>query len=339
MPFRYRHILFLVFIVLSFNVLAVKFYSINSLFGISNRGMNSICKDDNGFIWASSKTGILRLTDDDYRIYQLPYETAGAIIVKLIYKHSKLIAHTNNGQIFLYNPVYDRFELLVNLSKSLNNDHIAMLSLLTDEQGNYWIALNIGLYKLNQGKLSLIDEISSDRYSIICYDEQHLLIVKPAGIWLLDTQSLTSKSIFENKNVNPFFATSLFLEKNQNKLWIGTLSNGLFCYDFGSATLSHILQTSFPRQPILDIEESSDSTLLVGVDGQGIWELSKNGARLLNVYKENADDSYSLRGNGVYDIFNDKGKRIWICTISGGVSFYELTSPLVNQIIHQQKKC
>jgi signal transduction histidine kinase/DNA-binding response OmpR family regulator/ligand-binding sensor domain-containing protein len=337
MPFSYRHILFLVFIVLSFNVLAVKFYSINSLFGISNRGMNSICKDDNGFIWASSKTGILRLTDDDYRIYQLPYETAGAIIVKLIYKHSKLIAHTNNGQIFLYNPVYDRFELLVNLSKSLNNDHIAMLSLLTDEQGNYWIALNIGLYKLNQGKLSLIDEISSDRYSIICYEEQHLLIVKPAGIWLLDTQSLTSKSIFENKNVNPFFSTSLFLEKNQNKLWIGTLSNGLFCYDFGSANLSHILQSSFPRQPILDIEESSDSTLLVGVDGQGIWELSKNGARLLNVYKENADDSYSLRGNGVYDIFNDKGKRIWICTISGGVSFYELTSPLVNQIIHQQK--
>jgi hypothetical protein len=87
MPFSYRHILFLVLIVLSVQCFAVKFYSINSLFGISNRGMNSICKDDNGFIWASARTGILRLTDDDYRIYQLPYETAGAITVKLIYKH------------------------------------------------------------------------------------------------------------------------------------------------------------------------------------------------------------------------------------------------------------
>jgi hypothetical protein len=36
------------------NVFTVKFYSINSLFGISSRGMNSVCKDDNGFIWASA---------------------------------------------------------------------------------------------------------------------------------------------------------------------------------------------------------------------------------------------------------------------------------------------
>ena len=316
-------------------VFANKFYSINSLFGISNRGMNSICKDDNGFIWASARTGILRLTDDDYRIYQLPYETAGAITVKLIFKHSKLIAYTNNGQIFLYNQVYDRFELLVNLSKSLNNDHIAMFSFLIDELGGCWIALNIGLYKLNQGTLTLIDEVSTSRYSITWYDKQHLIIAKSAGIWLLDTQSLTSKNIFENRSVSPFFATSLFLEKNKNKLWIGTLSSGLFCFDFGSATLSHILQSSFPRQPILDIEENSDSTLLVGVDGQGIWELSKKGTRLLNVFKENADDPNSLIGNGVYDIFNDNGKRIWICTITGGVLFYELASPLVNQIIHQ----
>jgi signal transduction histidine kinase/DNA-binding response OmpR family regulator/streptogramin lyase len=317
------------------DVFAIKFYSINSLLGISNRGMNSVCKDDNGFIWASARTGILRLTDDNYRIYQLPYETAGAITVKLIYKQSKLIAYTNNGQVFLYNPVFDRFDLLINLSKSLDNEHIAMFSMLIDEHGDYWIALNIGLYKLNQGKLSLIDEVSTDRYSMLWYGRQHLLTVKPDGIWLMNIQSLKSKCIYENRNVSPFFATSLFLEKNLNKLWIGTLSSGLFCYNFSASTLTQILQSSFPRQPILDIEENSDSTLMIGVDGQGIWELNRNNNRMLNVYKENVDDPYSLRGNGVYDIFNDNGKRVWICTISGGVSFFELASPLVNQVVHQ----
>ncbi len=275
----------LISIAFSSNVFAVKFYSINSLFGISNRGMNSICKDDNGFIWASARTGILRLTDDNYRIYQLPYETAGAITVKLIYKQSKLIAYTNNGQVFLYNPVYDRFELLINLSKSLDNEHIAMFSLLIDANGDYWIALNIGLYKLSQGKLSLIDEVSPERYSILWYGKQHLLIVKPDGIWLMNTQLLKSKCLYENGSINPFFATSLFLEKNLNKLWIGTLSGGLFCYDFSTSTLTQILQSSFPRQPILDIEENTDSTLMVGVDGQGIWELSRSNTRVLNVFK------------------------------------------------------
>jgi signal transduction histidine kinase/ligand-binding sensor domain-containing protein/AraC-like DNA-binding protein len=321
-------------IAFSLNVLAVKFYSINSLFGISSRVTNSICKDDNGFIWASSKTGILRLTDNDYRIYQLPYKTAGAIVVKLIYEHSKLIAYTNNGQIFLYNPVYDRFDLVVNLSKTFNNDQFDVYALLIDDSGDYWIALNDGLYKYDSGKITLIDDVSQERYSITWLDEQHLIIAKPTGFWSLDIKSLERRCIYENRSVHPFLVSSLFFDKAKNKLWIGTLSNGLFCFSFDSVKLNHILQSSFPRQPILAIEENSESTLLVGIDGQGVWEVDKNNTQILNVYKENVDDPYSLRGNGVYDIFYDRHKRVWVCTISGGVSFYELSSPLVNQITH-----
>jgi signal transduction histidine kinase/DNA-binding response OmpR family regulator/ligand-binding sensor domain-containing protein len=333
MKFR---IVALLFFNLSFslNILAVKFYSINSLFGISIRVTNSICEDDNGFIWVSSKTGILRLTDNDYRIYQLPYETAGAIIVTLRYEHSKLIAYTNNGQIFSYNPLYDRFELFFDLKNSATNENFEFYTLLIDQSGSYWIALNTGLYKYQSGKLSLIDKISKEKYSIAWLDERHLIITKSEGIWSFDIQSLTSKCIYENRSVSPFLASSLFFDKKQNKIWIGTLSSGLFCYSFGSATLSQILQSSFPIQPILAIRENSLNTLLIGVDGQGVWELNKNGNEILNVYKENADDPYSLRGNGVYDIYCQHGKRVWICTISGGVSFFELALPFVNQIVH-----
>ncbi|HEY3389248.1 MAG TPA: two-component regulator propeller domain-containing protein, partial [Prolixibacteraceae bacterium] len=321
-------------LIFSLNVCAVKFYSINTLFGISSRVTNSICEDNNGFIWASSKTGILRLTDTDYRIYQLPYETAGAIVVKLIYEHSTLVAYTNNGQVFSYNPVYDRFDLLVDLSKTINNDKFDLYNLLIDPSGDYWIALNSGVYKYHSGKLTLIDEVSQERYSIAWLNKEHLILVKPTGFWSLDIQSLESKCLFENRNISPFLVSSLFFDKNQNKLWIGTFSNGLFCFSFGSATLSPILESSFPTQPILAIEENSESTILVGIDGQGVWEVNRQNNQLLNVYKENVDDPYSLHGNGVYDIFYDHGKRVWICTISGGVSFYELASPLVNQVIH-----
>jgi signal transduction histidine kinase/CheY-like chemotaxis protein/ligand-binding sensor domain-containing protein len=331
--YRLTVILFL-HLVFPLNLLAVKFYSINSVFGISTRVTNSICEDNNGFIWVSSKTGILRLTDNDYRIYQLPYETAGAIVVKLIYEHSSLIAYTNNGQIFSYNPVYDRFELLFDIGKTINDEKFDVYNLLIDHTGDFWIALNDGLYKYDSGKLTLIDEILQERYSITWLDEQHLIIIKPTGFWLLDIKSLESKCIYENRSIRPFLASSLFLDKAQNKLWIGTFSNGLFCYSFGSATLSHILESTFPRQPILAIAANSESTILVGIDGQGVWEVNKQDSQVLNVYKENVDDPYSLRGNGVYDIFYDRHKRVWICTISGGVSFCEHVSPLVNQIIH-----
>jgi len=331
--YRFVAILFL-HLFFSLNVWAVKFYSVNSVFGISTRVTNSICEDDNGFIWASSKTGILRLTDTDYRIYQLPYETAGAIVVRLIYEHSTLIAYTNNGQIFSYNPVYDKFELLLDLSKTFSNDQFDVYALLIDNSGDYWIALNLGLYRYHSGKLEFIDDVSQERYSITWLDEQHLIITKPIGFWSLDIKSLDSKCIYENKAVHPFLVSSLFFDKIQNKLWIGTFSNGLFCFSFNTAKLNPILQSSFPRQPILAIEANSESTILVGIDGQGVWELNKKNNQILNVFKENVDDPYSLRGNGVYDIYYDHHKRVWICTISGGVSFYELASPIVNQIIH-----
>jgi ligand-binding sensor domain-containing protein len=304
------------------------------MFGISYRVTNSICEDENGFIWASSKTGILRLTDNDYRIYQLPYETAGAIVVKLIYDHSRLIAYTNNGQIFAYNQVFDRFDLLIDLGKTINDEKFDFYNLLIDQVGDFWLALNNGLYKYHSGKLTLIDEVSREKYSIAWLDEQHLIVANPEGLWSMDINSLEKKSLYENRSINPFLISSLFLDKSQNKLWIGTFSSGLFCFNFNSSILSQVLQSSFPRQPILDIEENSDSTILVGIDGQGVWEVNKQDHQVKNVYKEIADDPYSLRGNGVYDIYYDHHKRVWICTISGGLSFYELASPIVNQVVH-----
>jgi len=324
----------LICLAFSLNVQAVKFYSINSLFGISSRVTNSICEDDNGFIWASSKTGILRLTDTDYRIYQLPYEKAGAIVVKLIYEHSSLIAYTNNGQVFSYDPVFDRFVLLIDISKTIKDEKFDVYNFLIDPSGDYWIALNSGLYTCHSGNLTLITEVLQQRYSVAWFDEQHLIITKSSGIWSLDIQTLASKCIFEYKSVSPLEVSSLCLDKAKDKLWIGTFSDGLYCYNFGLATLSHILESTFPKQPILAIEPISESTIWIGIDGQGVWELNKNDGQLLNVYKENADDPYSLRGNGVYDIFYDHHQRVWICTISGGVSFYELASPLVNQVVH-----
>jgi signal transduction histidine kinase/DNA-binding response OmpR family regulator/ligand-binding sensor domain-containing protein len=312
----------------------LKFHSINSLYGISVRATNSVCKDGNGFIWASSKTGILRLTDDDYRIYQLPYETSGAIIVRLIYENSKLIAYSNNGQIFCYDPVFDRFDLILNLSKYIENRHFDVFNLLIDPTGGFWIALNIGLYRYKSGEWTLISENQGERYSITWFDEYNILCSGNNGIWLYNTGKGEKEYIYEIKPAGSLSISSVFLDKTRNRFWMGTMGDGLFCYDFESGSLSQVLGSRIPKQPILAIEENSDTTLLIGIDGQGIWELDKKGEHLLNVYKENAEDPHSLKGNGVYDIFYDRGKRIWICTISGGVSFYELSSPIVNQVVH-----
>lgn len=334
MAIRLKLIIVFVFITLYVAAIPAKFYSINSIFDISFRYATSVCEDSDGFIWASSKTGILRLTDDSYRIYHVPFETSDVFSVKLAYQESRLLAFTNNGQVFFYNRLNDRFDLLINLRKVTNDFELRLNNILVDDNDVLWFATSSGLFKYQSGQLDLIREITNARYTTIWFDKQHLLIAEPAGIWLFDTKSLDFIKIYNNTNVNPFDVSSLYFDKSRDKLWLGTLSNGLFLYDFNTGTCNSKFNSFLTKQPILDIEANSDSTLLVGVDGQGIWEINKKEGHVLNVYKENANDPRSLRGNGVYDIYCDKNKRVWVCTITGGVSYFDQTTPLTTQIFH-----
>jgi len=334
---KIKKIILFVVIVISFSnsySTNVKFYNINTLYGISMREANSVCKDDNGFIWVSSKTGILRLTEDDYRIYQLPYETPNIINVKLVFKKSILLAYANNGQIFFYNRLLDRFEFLINLRRILKSD-ITITTVLIDETNTYWISTSGGLYKYQNKKLSLFGNDISEVRSATWYRNHQMIFINSNGISIMDPKTLKNRSIYSNTTLSSLNVSKLFFDKTMNRLWIGSVSNGLYYYDFKTKSLTKIEIKSFPEQPILAIESISDSSLLIGIDGQGIWEINKNGDRVLNIFKENDNNPSSLRGNGVYDIFSDQNNRVWICTYSGGVSYYEKKSLLVNQLTHQ----
>jgi signal transduction histidine kinase/DNA-binding response OmpR family regulator/ligand-binding sensor domain-containing protein len=329
--------LIIAFILPSFSVYPENetFCSVNALYGTSMRETTSVCKDRNGFVWASSHTGILRLTEDDYRIYTLPYETTNVLFVKLAYDHSRLLAYTNNGQLFRYNALYDRFDFLLNLSKLLNNRHLYVQNLFIDDDGSFWIATSTGCYKFNEGRLSLLWDDAEEVYAIVKYDSAHILMANTKGIWMINTRAMQRENVCDNNTMTPVRYSTLFYDDTAEKLWIGSHSNGLFSYDLETKTFAEVLPGIIPKQPVMAIEAISESAIWVGIDGQGIWEIDKAGRQICNVYKEDIDNSASLQGNGVYDIMYDGNKRIWICTVSGGVSFIDRKTPLVNQITHQ----
>jgi ligand-binding sensor domain-containing protein len=335
MAARYKLLFFIFICVVSFSKsYAVKFYSINSLHGISLREVNSVCSDNYGFIWASSKSGILRLTEDDYRIYELPYGNTNVLVVKLVYEYGRLVAYTNNGQIFLFNTTYDRFELVVDLSVVLDSKYLSVYGFLIDESGTYWIATTFGFYKYQNGQLTLFYQISSWNYSVAMIGKHHIALVENEGIWVLDMRTDKSKCVYNFPKEKPVQVSTLFFDAGTNKLWIGTLDNGLFIFNLNKNTLSPVLESTLPTQPILAIEKNSESTYMIGVDGQGIWEIDSEGRWVVNVFKDDIDDASALKGNGVYDLYCDANKRVWVCTFSGGLSFFDQATPMVTQVTH-----
>lgn len=313
-----------------------KFYSINSIYGISTRQAFSICKDDKGFLWVSSKMGVSRISDSNCRSYQLPFKTADIISTGIVYSNSVLLVYTNNGQLFLYDELFDRFDLFLDLRALLKYNYLSVNKIFLDKEHTLWIPTSIGLYKYEQERLSLVkNELNVDIKYILPYDSTYLFVATEKELQLLDVNTQQGKSLLNfYSNDSCLQVSKLFYQKRTDRLWIGTFHDGLFYYDLKEKQLAKIPIECFPRQSILAIEENSDSTLLIGIDGQGIWKLSDNGNSVLNVLKEDIDNPFSLKGDGVYDIFCDNNK-VWVATFSGGLSFFEQESSLVSLIDHK----
>ena len=312
----------------------VKFYNISDIYGITSGEAFSVCKDQYGFIWASTKTGVLRVTEGDCRNYELPCKTTDFVFVKLTYGNSQLFSYTNNSQIFHYDEVTDRFLFLTDLREETGNSHITIGTIVTDKKSNLWIASSTGLFKYENNILTKITQTEEEIKHLTFYDKNHLFYITSTGISLLDISTSKSRLIYPNDTKDFRQIASLYYDEQLNRLCIYTGAAGLFYYDIIKKTLSSIPLKGFPKQPILAIKKDINNTLLIGIDGQGIWNISEKGDKLLNIYKEDLNNPFSLRGDGVYDIFCDKSRN-WVATYTGKLSFFENVNSQITPIAYQ----
>ena len=197
----------------------VQFYNLNAEYGISFRETNDICGDQYGFIWVSSKMGIIRYTESDIRIYQLPYDSKDVIAVGLIFNNGELYAYSNNGQIFKYNLIQDKFELVINISKEIKNPYLLVKNLLVDNQSRIWIASSAGLSSYEKGVgLKSVIKNQSVQY-IAWYDKTRFFYAIDGQIRLFNTEDL-SNEIFqilpEDNNYFVFSNTTIYLYDAKN---------------------------------------------------------------------------------------------------------------------------
>ena len=313
----------------------IQFYNLNEEYGISMRETNQVCEDDDGFIWISSKIGIIRYTRDDIRTYQIPYDSEDIIFVWMIFTNGKLYVYTNNGQIFLYNKVQDKFELVVNISKYLENPHIEVNRLLVDSRETMWEASASGLMSYNK-ESGLKVYFPGQYIQFLEWIDDHRFIYGVADeIQVFDINTCSAEVYYKYPEGEQYFISYLEYDKDENTLWMGTLGNGLFNLMPENGKLKMKRIDKIPNQPIQAIAPISESSFLIGIDGQGVWEIDKHTKQVAAVYKEDSDNQNSLRGNGVYDIFCDRNKRVWICTYSGGVSFFDqVENSVITKISH-----
>lgn len=309
-----------------------QFYNASDIYGTSIIEPNSICKDRRGFIWIASKSGVYRLSDNNCKLYVLPYSSMNVVSVEITHRENRLVAFTNQGEVFSYDPVADRFSYCMNFPEMINRDSAYLSQIEIDDKGDMWIASSSGLYVYSDSTLVPLDDVRATLGDLVHYDAKSLIAGSPEGIYKIDTSTHKVDKLCTPEGV---FPTRLCVDIPNNKIWVGTMANGLHYVDLGSKTMKRAGASNFPRQYVRDIELISDSTIWCGIDGRGVWELSRDGNRVITNYQENSDNPASIGGNGVQDMLYDNEERIWVCSYTGGVSVADINPTTAVRYTHQ----
>ena len=104
------------------------------------------------------------------------------------------------------------------------------------------------------------------------------------------------------------------LIRHEGSIFVGTLQQGLFCYDIATGELTKISQVTSSR-PIQSMYVAGGH-LWIGTEGDGLFRMSLETKETIN-YRHNSADGRKITSNYVRAISTDIYGRLWVGTFNG----------------------
>nr|WP_302831090.1 hybrid sensor histidine kinase/response regulator transcription factor [uncultured Bacteroides sp.] len=304
--------------------------------GLSNQRVFSIVEDGEGVIWISTKTGIDRFNGHSVKNYAWPGsfyygDLAGRRLYLLYDVRKGLLAYDHTGRIYRYSAINDNFEQVLHLGQFIHED-VILNKLCIDHDGALWIGLDKGLYK-QEADGALVTVLKGQYVNDIVTAGEMLFAGTSTGVWQI------SHGIPANVHqiLDGWYVQTLFYDAFKKELWIGTFDNGLSVINLNTSRLLTLEEqkTGF-FHPIRAITLYDSHTMLVGVDGGGVYSVDRDTKKVrLLMNAEDSTDTF-LRGNGVYTVVKDCQGNIWIGSYTGGVSVAILLRYPISLLAHEK---
>jgi AraC-like DNA-binding protein/ligand-binding sensor domain-containing protein len=278
--------------------------------GIGNQRIFSVCQTNDGAIWWSSKTDVCRYNGSMVRNFPLcegmPVAHLGARVIQLVADSSHIYAYDNRSYIFEYAPIQDRFVPIKSKKlahEGLNSIHVS--------GGNMYLCMYDGVFLLQD--TTLTEVMKGAHVNKIVQTKNHMLFCAREGVFNEQGRKLL-----------PYNIESGFYDPLTGRLWLGSYERGLILakmHGTNDIVSDREVRLSNGQQyPIRCICPYDEDTMLIGIDGLGVYQMSRDGTGDLSVlFDANESRHGVLHGNGVYSMVVDKWKNIVIGTYSGGI--------------------
>ena len=249
---------------------------------------------------------------------------------------------TTTREKYIYNKVKDTFVLRCNLLNILGGS-IVLNELLVDEKGNFWLAMDKGLYCLSasaDGK-EIVREKAKGRFILkntyinhIQFVGQRLLIgtSKDVYCYSVATQKIAKK-------ISGSSVVSSYHDVEGHNVWLGTFHEGVKVVDDRTwkpinSIAFHSLQ-NIPQIPVRSIISFDHQTILMAVDGAGIYAYDKLNKQTKLLLNTDGRPGNVLKGNGLYTLCRDRFGDLWAGSYSGGVDLAIPMEHTLEYITHE----
>ena len=321
--------------------------NLNTDNGLSGSRVYSIVEAEDGAMWISTKRGVDRYNGQLVSNYtlatEMPYSDASGRNIKLTQDHHRQIyAYDNKGKVYIYNKVKDTFVLRCNLLNILGGS-IVLNELLVDEKGNFWLAMDKGLYCLSasaDGK-EIVRKKAKGRFILkdtyinhIQFVGKRLLIgtSKDVYCYSVATQKIAKK-------ISGSSVVSSYHDIEGHHIWLGTFHEGVKVVDDSTwkpinSIAFHSLQ-NIPQNPVRSIISFNHQTVLMAVDGAGIYAYDKQNKQTKLLLNTDGLPGNVLKGNGLYTLCRDRFGDLWAGSYSGGVDLAIPMEHTLEYITHE----
>ena len=321
--------------------------NLNTDNGLSSSRVYSIVEAEDGAMWISTKRGVDRYNGQLVSNYtlatEMQYSDASGRNIKLTQDHHRQIyAYDNKGKVYIYNKVKDTFVLRCNLLNILGGS-IVLNELLVDEKGNFWLAMDKGLYCLSasaDGK-EIVREKAKGRFILkdtyinhIQFVGQRLLIGTSKDVYCYSaaTQKIAKK-------ISGCSVVSSYHDVEGHHIWLGTFHEGVKVVDdrtwkpINSIAFHSLL--NIPLIPVRSIISFDQQTILMAVDGAGIYAYDKLNKQTKLLLNTDGRPGNVLKGNGLYTLCRDRFGDLWAGSYSGGVDLAIPMEHTLEYITHE----
>lgn len=305
--------------------------------GLSDRIVNCIEQDSEGFIWFGTENGLDRYDGYD----MVPFMTDDGKNGTLIRSSVNCMLNDTQGRLWIgtrdglemYDPAVAAF---VGIPDEIDSTGIVtsgnILIIFEDSHGQIWLGTKNGLAVYDVDNASVknynlrgIDH-TQNRNIVRCIAEDfygRLWIGTFDGLFILDSKSGNIRHVDVRQHIRLDPDNNLILSLEMDPvypdiLWVGT-ETGMHRLDIRTEKFLSLRKETvsgcFSNNVIKCIHPYSDSHFMIGTDyGFDFFSLDTYTSEF---YKYDAYDPFSISSNVIWDILEDRDGNVWIATENG----------------------